>query len=377
MGIFAYQTKKGKRYRAELYLNGERVSRCAPFETKKEAKAWLVTEEKRLLSPKPIKTGTDFLTLANAYLDDMEARRQRVTFVGKKSVIRRFLEHMGGASFNLEDLTIQDIDRFLMDRRVNTATQKQSKRDTSVEGIDLTKGSKAANRDLVELKAILNWAIRKDLYHRNPFRLAEKFPEEKFVRSVPTAEEIAQIRLVAQSHERDFIDALYFTGGRLSEICNLTWEDLNFEKRVITLWTRKRRGGSLEPRHLAMVDRLYATLSVRWKDADRHPTHVFYYPPTKATLKKNHPYVRDMVPNLCKKAKITRYTAHCIRHHVATRLKDSRKATAFQIKEFLGHKNMSTTERYLHELDVDHQVASILEDEPSFKSDFKSDRVRK
>lgn len=273
----------------------------------------------------------------------MEARRQHNTYTSKKAVITRFLEHMGGA-FCLEDLTQDHIDSFLL--------QRMAKR-----------GAKAANRDLLELKAVLNWAIRKDRYQSNPFRLAEKFAEEQFIRSVPTAEEIMKIRLVASRHERDFIDALYFTGGRLSEICNLTWDDVNLEKRTITLWTRKRREGNLEPRTLAMVDRLESILSARWQAQDRHQTHVFFNPKTGVILKKNHPYVRDMVPTLCAAAGIERYTAHCIRHHVATRLKDSKKATVFQIKEFLGHKNISTTERYLHELDVDRQVASILEDD--------------
>jgi len=343
MGISSYQTKQGRRYRAELYQSGARVSFRAGFEIKKDAKAWLLEEERRFLSPAPAKTGTDFLPLATAYLDDMEARRQHNTYVSKTSIIKRFLEHMGGA-FILEDLTPQDIDSFLLNRYTK-------------------KGAKAANRDIVELKAVLNWAIRKDLYHRNPFRLAENFPEEKFIRSVPSSAEISQIRLSAPRNERDFFDCLYFTGARLSEICALTWEDVNFETRVITLWTRKRRGGSLEPRFLSMVEKLYQLLMARWNCAERHETHVFYSPKTRVVLKKNYPYVREMIPNLCELAGVQRYTAHCIRHHIATRLKDSKKATAFQIKEFLGHKNLSTTEKYLHELDIDRDVAAILEDD--------------
>ena len=125
-----------------------------------------------------------------------------------------------------------------------------------------------------------------------------------------------------------------------------------------------------------MVYRLYSILWGQWNSPDRHRTHVFYYPKTSVVLKKNHPYVRNMVPRLCERAEITRYTAHCIRHHVATRLKDSKKATAFQIKEFLGHKNISTTEKYLHELDVDREVASILEEEkPTFQPNHVKNHV--
>ena len=54
---------------------------------------------------------------------------------------------------------------------------------------------------------------------------------------------------------------------------------------------------------------------------------------------------------------------------MATRLKDSRQATPFQIQNFLGHQNLSATERYLHELDVDRGVSAILDDSETAISD--------
>jgi site-specific recombinase XerD len=116
---------------------------------------------KQKQAPLPIPpTGTAFSLVVGQYLDDMEARRQPNTYAYKKATINRFLIHMGG-DFLLGDLTISDIDTYMLNRRQED-------------------GPKAANRDAIELKACLNWAIRKNLWQSNPFREVEPFPEQKF-----------------------------------------------------------------------------------------------------------------------------------------------------------------------------------------------------
>jgi integrase len=162
--------------------------------------------------------------------------------------------------------------------------------------------------------------------------------------------------------ERDFIDVLFYTGCRLSEACNLTWADVDFDRMTITLWTRKRRAGSREPRTMGMVKPLAALLHERFATRTAESNHVFSDPATNQPLHKNTRWVITLLDRLCERAGVKRFTAHCIRHFVATKLKDSRQASPFQIQSFLGHQNLSTTERYLHELDVDRGVVGILDD---------------
>jgi integrase len=50
------------------------------------------------------------------------------------------------------------------------------------------------------------------------------------------------------------------------------------------------------------------------------------------------------------------FTAHCLRHFVATHFHDARRA-----QKILGHGNIRTTEIYLHELEVDTGAADIFE----------------
>lgn len=337
MGVATYQTKAGRRYKAILYRDGVAVASKRGFVKKSDARKWISEQEKETGL---IQTGTPFSAVARDYLDDMEIRRQGQTFRGKRAIVQLFIAHMGG-DFDLEALTIADIDSYL-------------------KALHETKGAKTANRHVVELKALVNWAIKKNRFQSNLFRQVDPYPEEKFQRYVPSPEDVSAVRGVASGQERDLIDVLFYTGARLSEACNLTWKDVDFDRMTITLWTRKRRGGGREPRTMGMVKPLASMLRARLSNHESN--HVFTDPATGIQLSKNTRWCITLFDKLCERAGVQRFTAHCVRHFVATRLKDSRQATPFQIQAFLGHQNLSTTERYLHELDVDRGVVGILDD---------------
>ena len=337
MAITPYMTKSGKRFKVEVYQHGQRIGSKSGFTSLQAAKKW---EAKALTqAEKEIPTGTDFLRLATTYLDDMKERRQHNTVQYKIAALRRFLSFMGG-SFPLERLRASQIGNYLVARKT-------------------AMGPKAANRDLVELRALMNWAIRKRLYHENPFVPFEKFPEKKFVRRVPTAAEIDAVLAVATQEQKDFLDILRYTGARLSEVCSLCWKDVDFQRNTITLWTRKRRGGNLEPEILAMPQLLRDVLAARKAHPSAHQEYIFVGREGRQFTKNS---VRLWLPALCKEASVSpAFTAHAVRHYFATLLKDSGVITPFQIQAALRHKNLSTTEKYLHDLSIDRGVAALLD----------------
>ena len=349
MAVTEYKSKKGRRYRAILYEGKTIVASKRGFKTKGAAKDWLTATAKELKLPEPTQTAMGFLDASNDYLDDMEARRQHNTYKSKVAVTALLIKYMGG-DFDISALTPSDIDAYLLARRDKS-------------------GPKAANRDIVEFKALWNWLIKKGRAQTNPWRSVEPYPEEKFQRYVPTKEDMMAVRAVAVGQERDLVDFLYYTGARLGEACRLSWPDVDFERMTVTLWTRKRRGGSLEPRTMGMVRSLAILLRERWEQADQGRPEVFIDPATGRRLEKNTRWSIELFTRLCARAGVKRFTAHCVRHFVATRLKDSRQATPFQIQNLLGHQNLSTTEKYLHELDVDRDVSALLEDDENTFSD--------
>jgi integrase len=100
---------------------------------------------------------------------------------------------------------------------------------------------------------------------------------------------------------------------------------------------------------------LYRTLYARWKRRDKTDVHVFQF---------DQDQLDHLMKELCKKAGVKHFGFHAIRHHVASVINDSRKASMKQIQGLLGHKRQSTTEEYLHVIgSALYDAAGILDDE--------------
>jgi integrase len=222
-------------------------------------------------------------------------------------------------------------------------------------------GSCVANRDLKEFKALYNWCIRQDLFLKNPCHNIESYPEQTSARYVPPAEDINKVLLAADREDMDLIMTLYHTAGRTSEVLNLTWEDVNFERRWVRLWTRKRRGGELQEDKLAMTDTLHDVLKRRWDNRDKNTAYVFHNPDgTRLTYIQK----RYTMKKLCRKAGVKVFGFHAIRHHVASILADSGKASLNQIQKMLRHRRTTTTDNYIKTLDPQlRQVANVLDEQ--------------
>jgi len=73
-----------------------------------------------------------------------------------------------------------------------------------------------------------------------------------------------------------------------------------------------------------------------------------------------------MMERLCQRAQVREFGLHSLRHHVAVRLRDSGKASKYDIQAILGHQRSDTTDIYLRGLAPDLKDAvSALDDEPA------------
>ena len=144
--------------------------------------------------------------------------------------------------------------------------------------------------------------------------------------------------------------------------------DLDFSNSQARLWTRKRENGTLEPDWLPMTTELEAALrwwiKERMVQPDTDPDHVFV---NLNELKANRPHFgkpftkrRTFMIRLCKKAGVTYFDYHAIRHLSATVLYRLGYSLS-HIQLILRHKSPSTTERYLKRLGLE-MVRGTLED---------------
>ena len=328
--------KKRGTYTGKFMFDGE-VYRKRGFETIQAARDWEAHERRKLKYPQliplpatPKAPSVSFLYLATKYLEDCRARMQRNTVRAKDAYFSVFLAILGLRNFPSEDVTKTQI------------------RD-HIAAIQAKRGNKLANRHLKELKVLFRWGINQDIIHKNPAATIEPFAEDPYVKYVPPAKDIDAVLLAADPEEGDMLFVLYHLGARIGEIIRLTWEDVNFEHRWVRLWTRKRKRGQLEADMLPMSDKLYAVLQARWKKRDTESPYVFNR--DGARLTRDSDFIRHLIERLCERAQVKRFTFHAIRHHVASVLQDSGKATLKELQLFLRHRRQTTTENYLHQLD--------------------------
>lgn len=321
---------KGKGWRYDFTLEGKRYTR-AWFPTKAAAIAAREDHRKQIIkeTKTQTQTGMVFSELANDYLDQATRRFSAKTYKFKAYVYRLFLAHI--SDIRIGELSIPLIESYLATRRTNSAYNKHRK----------------------EICSLLSWAWKRRLIKENPCLYIPQMPEKRQAKRTYSQEEMVRI-LMAAGEFRPFLLTLFSLAGRLNEINRLRWEDVNFEKRQVTLWTRKGNG-DWRPQVKPMNDELYSELQrIYGKNSGQW---VFPNPET------GEPYIdrRKQLRRICQAADIPCLGFHAIRHHVASLLADTHKVSLPTIQKILGHARLTTTERYVQGLgDGVREAADLL-----------------
>ena len=144
------------------------------------------------------------------------------------------------------------------------------------------------------------------------------------------------------------ITALH-TGFRSSELLSLTWRDVDFQRRSITVQAAYAKNG--ESRSVPMNDVLTATLEeVRINSTATGP--VF-------RSRQGTPYrsFRRAFERAVRKAAIPDCTFYSLRHTFASRLVMA-GVDLPRVQELMGHKDINMTLRYTH-LSSDHKQDAV------------------
>ena len=169
------------------------------------------------------------------------------------------------------------------------------------------------------------------------------------------------------------------TGGRVGEINALTWDDVNFDERCVTLWTRKRKGGNREPRDVPMIQKLFDIMRHRFENRVADIPWVFWhsYWSRKAGQKVRGRYDdrKKIMKSLCTAADVKYFRFHAIRHLTASILDDLGISIGV-IQRILGHQNRRTTEIYLHSVgEAEREAMNMLEGINLFGADTGPDKT--
>jgi integrase len=349
---------KGKGWRYDFIYQKTRYTETW-FKTKTEAKKAEVKKREEVKNPLPNEKGpTDmaFLDLVNLRLDHVQAYNSESHYTSYKYLARRWVKRWG--ELMCSQITPAIVQKYLMMRqRVSAYT---------------------ANQDLRYLRATFNFGKGNKLIFTNPTEGLNFFPVEKRKKYVPPKEDVLKVIAAGNPETQQYLWTIVLTAARVGEINKLTWDDIDLERRVVTLWTRKRKGGDLEPREVPMIEKLFDILSQRFESRDPEMPWVFWhtYWSRKAHCWVKGPY-RDrklLMSILCKNADVKYFRYHALRHMTASILDDLGVPIGV-IQRILGHKNRQTTEIYLHSVgEAERAAMNKLEGSRFFRAVTKPDR---
>ena len=230
----------------------------------------------------------------------------------------------------LDGITRADIARFMQDK-------KQAGYMTST-----------CNRFLARLKASLAYAQELELIKldQNPARGFRQFREpphrDRFLSREEAQRLILEVSASGSPMLKFIIPFLLVTGARKSEAIHAEWAHVDFESRTWVVPVSKNG----RPRYIPLSDGAMTIL----EKTRQFTCHSFgpckFIFPNIATGK---PYTQIFYPwdVARRKAGLPDVRIHDLRHSFASALVNE-GMTLYDVKELLGHANISTTQRYAH-----------------------------
>lgn len=205
---------------------------------------------------------------------------------------------------------------------------------TSIQNKGLTNGT--VNRKLAALSKMMTIAVKRGKLSRAP-HIGRKKELERRIRFLTMEEERVALSVFDQwgkdEHSEVFC-VLVDTGLRPSELWRIEARDVNFEQGVVNIWKTKNNN----PRSVPMTARVKAILLRR---VGTTPSTGLLFPYDNYWFSRQWQRMREHI-GLGHDAGFIPYA---LRHTCASRLVQ-RGVTLLVIKEWLGHKIITTTLRY-------------------------------
>jgi integrase len=287
--------------------------------------------------------------------EDKQAGRQAPTF---SEVAERYMEEH--ANVKKKPRSIKE-DRRLLDKVLLPVLGPRKLGDITRADIakfhhDQRRAPYQANRALSLLSKMFNlcekWGLRKD--GTNPCRHVEKYKEEKKERYL-NPDELSRLGVVLSDTEASkeelpqaiaAIRLLILTGARHSEILDLKWDYIDLERREITLPDSKTGKKTIQLAGPAVevlenISRLVGNPFVI--PGERAGQHLIGLP---------HIWMR-----IREKARLPGVRIHDLRHSFASSAAQAGMSLPF-IGALLGHRELATTNRYVHLMSDPLKVAA-------------------
>ena len=319
--------KRGKVYWCKITLPGRKPLYQSLGRDKRLAKALEGKIRAEILEGKFFdKQEGEYLTVA----DLLEMYRERHAKPNKRPASLR-ADHYHGMRINryfgellLPEVTPKRIEAYIAKRKADGVS-------------DIT-----IHHELNLLRHAFNLAFKRwDLINKNPFdKVTLPSGENPRIRYLKPDEET---RLFKELEDRPMLRSVVIiaqeTGLRLTNICELTWDQADLFKRALEIEHTKTG----RPVWIPMTDNVYQELVKLNKVRDLASNRVFWIDGKPIT----RGWIGLAFRRLVKRAKVENFRFHDLRHDFCSRLVQAGQPLHV-VAELAGHSKITTTQRYAH-----------------------------
>lgn len=251
-----------------------------------------------------------------------------------KRTIQDFMHYIKKSNLEVNDITASDIRKYLKNKTILGSSESSIALYVSI------------------LRTFFKFLNKDGITENNPMLVIGNIKKTQKIPEVLTIQEIegllSSIDTSKPSGLRDkaLIEFIYSTGSRVSEICNLTLNQISLDDASVVLH------GKGNKQRLVFIGEVGINALKEYLKTAR-PTllgnkisqYVFV---GSKNEKLNRAYILTLIKKYAKISGITKtISPHTLRHSFATHLLEN-DADLVTVKTLLGHSNISTTQIYTH-----------------------------
>ena len=275
-----------------------------------------------MLLNQAIKSFRDYITMID------RSKSTIACYIQELGKFDEYLQTKHNGLVYLEDIVLQDLEDYMI--------------------YEKERGRSSASRSstLYILRSFYNYACKKDLCKKNLAVLLEPVKVQQKERDYLTEEEFEElVRAIRQPVVRTVVQAMFYTGGRITEMVRLKLADVDLENNVLHII----KGKGNKDRDIPISLKLHQILVHYLKHIRQpeKPTDRFFTTVTTGQVSNN--YVNECIRNAVSDLGWDRdISAHVLRHSFSSNLL-AKVSSVVSIQKLLGHSSLAVTTRYLHQ----------------------------
>jgi integrase len=353
------RTLPNGKYRVEIRKNQKTIQNKT-FADKSQAEHWAADFEKQIesilsIGPKKLKKLTPAKVEKLGGMALFQKLGVEITFLTFKSLANEYMSQWTGKDENM----IRRAEFWLNvfgDKPVKSIKPSHIEKILNQYAVGAVNGygrdKPKSNNTLLRMKSVLSgifiYAIDKKYLDKNPTEKVRIKAQQNQIERFLSDDERERLLEACKQSSWDKMYLLILlaitTGMRKSELMNLRWSDIDFEKRLATLHDTKNGSPRINPIPSFVLDEMR-----RYQQIGKGL--IFFSPNNQEKpfdFRKQWNWVREQ-------ANLNNFRFHDLRHTAASYLV-MEGATLHEAGQILGHKSEQTTKRYAH-LSTDHKAA--------------------